>query len=264
MFIVLKAERHQLILAHIQQNGVATVKELAHQFDISPITVRRDLLELGERGALERTHGGAVINQEVLAEGSARYETFSYVERHGEHAAQKAAIAECAAQFICDGDTILINAGTTAHALACALRGHRDLHVITNGLSVATALAQALQPHVYVLPGRVDCHKLATIQRPDNDAFGDIRIREAFLGVHALTGEGIYMRDHEDAILNRAFMKAASCTTVIADHSKCASHASFRIDGWQHVHRLVTDKPLPSDLHASLERQGVDVIIAAA
>lgn len=260
---MLKAERQQRILARMQETNAVTVRDLAQAFSTSPITIRRDLLELGDKGMLARTHGGAVALHEVLAEGNARYEMYSYAERHNQQSAEKAAIAECAAQYISDGDSILINAGTTAHALAQALRGHQDLHVITNGLSVAAAAGQSRMAYVYVLAGRLDTRKQATIERADNDTLSGIQIREAFLGVHAVSAAGIFMRDSEDGAMNRAFIAAASRTTVMADQTKLNAHASFRVAAWQQGQRLITDPAADLEVVAAIRAQGVEVVISA-
>lgn len=257
---MLKAERQHRILALMQETNAVTVRELARVFVTSPITIRRDLLELGEKGLLARTHGGAVALQEVLAEGNARYEMYNYAERHHQQSIEKAAIAECAAQYISDGDSILINAGTTAHALAQALRGHQDLHVITNGLTVAAAAGQSHLAHVYVLAGRLDTRKQATIERADNDVLAGIQIREAFLGVHAVSAAGMFMRDSEDAAMNRAFIAAASRCTILADHTKFKAYASFRVGAWRAGQRLVTDAAADPAVVAAIREQGVDVV----
>lgn len=259
---MLKIERQQRILARMQETNSVTVRDLAQAFSTSPITIRRDLLELGEKGLLERTHGGAVASNEVLAEGNARYEMYDYAERHRQQSAEKAAIAECAAQYISDGDSILINAGTTAHALAQALRGHQDLHIITNGLTVATAAGQSHLAHVYVLAGRLDNRKQATIERADNDMLSGIQIREAFLGVHAVSAAGIFMRDSEDAFMNRAFIAAASQITILADHTKLNAYASFRIGPWSQVQRLITDPAADPAVLQSIRKQGVEVVVS--
>lgn len=260
---MLKVERQQRILALMQETNAVTVRDLAREFSTSPITIRRDLLELGEKGLLERTHGGAVASQEVLAEGNARYEMYNYAERHRQQSAEKTAIAECAMQYISDGDSILINAGTTAHALAQALSGHQDLHVITNGLTVAAAAGQSHLAHVYVLAGRLDPRKQATIERADNDVLSGIQIREAFLGVHAVSAAGIFMRDSEDASMNRAFVAAASCTTVMADHTKLNAFASFRICSWSQVERLITDAAADQAVLQAIRDQGVEVVVCS-
>jgi DeoR/GlpR family transcriptional regulator of sugar metabolism len=77
-------ERQKKILALIQEMSSVSVMDLAKQFAISPITIRRDLLELREKGLLERTFGGAIASQEIFAEGSARYETYDYLERNAQ------------------------------------------------------------------------------------------------------------------------------------------------------------------------------------
>ncbi|MGO1251782.1 MAG: DeoR/GlpR family DNA-binding transcription regulator [Alcaligenes aquatilis] len=259
---MLKIERQQRILALMQETSTVTVRELARTFSTSPITIRRDLLELEEKGVLERTHGGAIASQEILAEGNARYEMYSYAERHKQQSAEKAMIAECAAQYISDGDSILINAGTTAHALALALRGHQDLHIITNGLTVAAAAGQSHLAYVYVLAGRLDPRKQATIERADKDTLPDIQIRESFLGVHAVSADGIFMRDSEDAAMNRGFIRAAGYTTIMADHTKLSAYASFRICSWSQVQRLITDPAADPAVIASIRAQDVEVIIS--
>lgn len=258
---MLKAERQQRILNLMQQTSAVTVRDLASEFATSPVTIRRDLLELGERGLLERTHGGAIATQEVLAEGNALYEMYSYADRHHQQAVEKAAIAECAAQYVSDGDSILINAGTTTHAMAQALRGHQHLHAITNGLTVATTLGQSSNANVYILSGRLDMRKQAAIARPDQERFDDFQIREAFLGVHAISENGFYMRDNEDAAMNRAFIAAASRVTILADHTKLDAFASFRIAPWNAKHRLITDSKANHNQLAAIEAQGVEVVI---
>lgn len=258
---MIKAERHQRILARMQEAASVTVKDLAKAFSTSPITIRRDLIELGERGLLERTHGGAIATQEVFAEGSARYEMYSYGERNHQQLQEKTAIAECAAQFISDGDNILINAGTTTQALALALRGHQDLHVITNGLTVASTLGLGVRASVYMLAGRLDAFKQATVQYPGEDGLSHLQVREAFLGVHALSTQGIYMRDLEDATMNRAFMDSARYITVLADHTKFQAFASFRISDWKHVQRLITDEQSNHSVLREISDKGVEVVI---
>lgn len=199
----------------------------------------------------------------MLAEGNARYEMYSYTERDRQQATEKAQIAECAAQYVSDGDSILINSGTTARAFAHALRGHQNLHVITNGLTVASEMVKAQAAQVYVLAGRLDGHKQATIERPDADRFPNLQFREAFLGVHAVSEAGIFMRDGEDAAMNRAFIASARCVTVLADHTKLDAFASFRICPWQQVKRLVTDTPADHPIIRAIQALGVEVIFTA-
>ena len=104
---------------------------------------------------------------------------------------------------------------------------------------------------------------MATIERADNDMLSGIQIREAFLGVHAVSAAGIFMRDSEDAAMNRAFIAAASRTTVLADHTKLRAYASFRVCPWTQVQRLVTDPAADPDVVAAIRAQGVEVVLSA-
>ncbi len=262
---MLKAARHKEILALVHGGGVVEVNGLAERFQTSPITVRRDLIELHERGLLERTHGGAVSGGgEVIAEGWARYETISYAERERENHREKRAIADLAAQLVSDGDCILLNGGTTSRQLAEALRGHRNLHVVTNGLTVAMEFARSDSASVYLLPGNVDFHKMASVCRPAPGTFDDITVRAAFLGVHGISAAaGIGMLAPEEAAMNRAFIDAAQSVNVMVDSSKFRAQAIFRIAHLDRVTRVITDAGIEASTRAALEKMGVEVLVAS-
>lgn len=259
---MLKAARHKEIVALVQSGGIVEVNALAQRFQTSPITIRRDLIELQERGLLERTRGGAVSG-EVIAEGWARYESISYAEREREQFREKRAIAELAAQLVSDGDCILVNGGTTSRHLAEALRGHQNLHVVTNGLTVAMEFARSQNAAVYLLPGMVDFRKMASVSRPAPGSLDDITVRAAFLGVHGISPAGIGMLSPEEAAMNRAFIEAAQTVNVLVDSSKFNSQAIFRICEMNRVTRVVTDTGLAPEVRQALEAQGVEVLLAS-
>jgi len=236
---MLKAARHKEIVALVQGGGIVEVNALAQRFQTSPITIRRDLIELQERGLLERTRGGAVSG-EVIAEGWARYESISYAEREREQFREKRAIAELAAQLVSDGDCILVNGGTTSRHLAEALRGHQNL-----------------------LPGMVDFRKMTSVSRPAPGSFDDITVRAAFLGVHGISPAGIGMLSPEEAAMNRAFIEAAQTVNVLVDSSKFNSQAIFRICEMNRVTRVVTDTGIAPATRQALEALGIEVLLAS-
>lgn len=259
---MLKAVRHKEILARVKDGGAVEVTALADHFQISPITIRRDLIELQERGLLERTRGGAVSG-DVIAEGWARYESVSYAERERENAREKRAIAEVAAQLVSDGDCILLNAGTTVRHLAEALRGHNNLHVVTNGMTVATEFARSHNASVYMLPGMVDFRRMAAVSRPAHSDFDGISVRAAFLGVNGISvAGGLTMLTPEEAAMNRAFVEAAQVVTVLVDSSKFQSQAIFRVVQLNRVTRVITDWKIGEADLEGLRRQGVEVLVA--
>lgn len=260
---MLKVARHKEIVTLLQNGGVVEVNTLADRFQTSPITIRRDLIELHERGLVERTRGGAIPG-EVIAEGWARYESISYAERERENVREKRAIAEVAAQHVSDGDCILVNAGTTSRHFAEALRGHHNLHVVTNGLTVAMEFARSRNASVYLLPGTVDFKKMATVCRPAPGTFDDITVRAAFLGVNGISPSGgISMLSPEEAAMNRAFIEAAQTVTVMVDSSKFHAQAIFRVAHLDKVTRIITDAGIDPGIRESLENLNVEVIITS-
>jgi len=259
---MLKAARHKEIVALVQGGGIVEVNALAQRFQTSPITIRRDLIELQERGLLERTRGGAVSG-EVIAEGWARYESISYAEREREQFREKRAIAELAAQLVSDGDCILVNGGTTSRHLAEALRGHQNLQVVTNGLTVAMEFARSQNAAVYLLPGMVDFRKMTSVSRPAPGSFDDITVRAAFQCNFGISPAGIGMLSPEEAAMNRAFIEAAQTVNVLVDSSKFNSQAIFRICEMNRVTRVVTDTGIAPATRQALEALGIEVLLAS-
>jgi len=199
----------------------------------------------------------------VIAEGWARYESISYAEREREQFREKRAIAELAAQLVSDGDCILVNGGTTSRHLAEALRGHQNLHVVTNGLTVAMEFARSQNAAVYLLPGMVDFRKMTSVSRPAPGSFDDITVRAAFLGVHGISPAGIGMLSPEEAAMNRAFIEAAQTVNVLVDSSKFNSQAIFRICEMNRVTRVVTDTGIAPATRQALEALGIEVLLAS-
>ena len=199
----------------------------------------------------------------MIAEGWARYESISYAEREREQFREKRAIAELAAQLVSDGDCILVNGGTTSRHLAEALRGHQNLHVVTNGLTVAMEFARSQNAAVYLLPGMVDFRKMTSVSRPAPGSFDDITVRAAFLGVRGISPAGIGMLSPEEAAMNRAFIEAAQTVNVLVDSSKFNSQAIFRICEMNRVTRVVTDTGIAPATRQALEALGIEVLLAS-
>lgn len=261
---MLKPTRQKEIVMLLQGGGAVEVNVLADHFQTSPITIRRDLIELQEQGVLERTRGGAILGSDFFSEGWARYESASYAERERENQREKRAIAELAAQSVSDGDCILLNGGTTCRNFAEALRGHQNLHVVTNGLTVAMELAKSRNASVYLLQGNVDFHKMTTVSRPGPGSFDNITVRAAFLGVHGIsTSGGIGMLSHEEAAMNRAFVDAAQSVVILVDSSKFHAQAIFRITHLDKVTRVITDDKITDEDRSDLEARGIEVLVAA-
>ena len=139
-------ERRGLIVTLVNQEGRVSVADLCARFGLSAATIRSDLDGLVRQGLVIRTHGGAITADHRNVE-------MSFEARRRLYAAEKARIGAAAAAMIADGETIVLDASTTALAVANAIRGHRELTVLTNGLYIALALLHV--PGVTVLVGLV-------------------------------------------------------------------------------------------------------------
>src|SRR6266699_512415 len=127
-------ERRQRIFEDIETSGVASVRELAQRFEVSGITIMRDLQEMEQQGLIRRVHGGAISVR------GASYEP-PFIAREAHHSAEKQRIAARAVELINDGDSLILDVGTTTLEIARALKGKRNLTVLVTNLRVALELA---------------------------------------------------------------------------------------------------------------------------
>ena len=132
--------RRRQILERLARDGRVQVSQLSAAFDATPATIRNDLSALELEGRLVRVQGGAIPAASPAA--------------LGDHTSEKQSIGRATARLIQDGDRLFINSGTTAQAVAASLRGHRELHIVTNALAVARLLGDTF--HVLLLGGELN------------------------------------------------------------------------------------------------------------
>lgn len=237
-----------------------SVAQLAEQFGSTAITIRRDLIDLERQGKLNRTHGGATLIEDLHA--SARYEGGTFEDRVSTHGARKRRIAERAAQLVSDGDSLLINAGSTTTEFARALAAHKNLQVVTNGLTVALELGKNASCGVFVLAGTLDKKKMATVLQPEVHDLMGIRAPAAFLGVVGLRlPDGPMMLTPQEARMNQAFAEASTEVTLLIDSSKFQAEAMYRVVKLERISRIVTDEGIASSYREQIEKLGIELIV---
>ncbi len=230
--------RHAEILAIARESGRVTVEDLAAHFGVTLQTIRRDLADLCDAGRLERVHGGAVLPSGVTNIG--------YEDRRNLNAQAKERIAARVARDIPRGASLFLNIGTTTEAVARALRGHRDLMVVTNNLNVANILAANDGIEVIVAGG--------VLRRADAGLVGDIaldmlrhfKVDIAVIGTSALDEDGDLLDfDVREVRISQAIIKQARQAWLAADCSKFTRSAPVRIASLADVDRFITDAPPP-------------------
>jgi DeoR family transcriptional regulator of aga operon/DeoR family fructose operon transcriptional repressor len=248
--------RRQQMLSLLEETGTLNVGELADRFGVSLVTVRKDLDELGAEGLLERTFGGAVFSHR------SRFNR-SFLQRALEHRQEKRAIAAAALEYIQDGDTIILDAGTTTLCLAQVLKEQvKNVFVITCSVPVALELSSAGYD-ILLLGGMVRNKSLALLGRETLRIIERYRADKAFLGSTGFTAEmGHSTPNPDDAQIKEALIRIADKTYVLVDSSKYGHNCLTSFAQLRDVQLTITDSGLSRNKAKTLEAIGARLRIA--
>lgn len=213
------------------------METLSKALGVSPATVRRDLTELEKQGLIRRTHGGALPLSGTSFEPSLGQKAAEQVE-------EKRRIGMAAASLVRDGETIILDAGTTTVEIARALSARRDLTVVTNSLAIAAELADREGVHVIVTGGDLRKHTMALVGPAAESFLRTITADRVFLGINGISPErGLTTPNLLEAATKRAMVQAASEVVVVADHTKLGRVTFAHVADLEQVDRLVCDEP---------------------
>jgi DeoR family transcriptional regulator of aga operon/DeoR family fructose operon transcriptional repressor len=243
--------RHRRILQLLENEGNVKVDNLSERFAVSQVTIRKDLAELEEQGLLQRTYGGAVYSHR------SRFNV-SFLEKLQIEAPTKDAIARLAMSYIHEGDTIILDAGSTTLALARALPGKlRSLYVITNSIPAALELSRAGY-EILLIGGQVRNHSLALIGPVAVKTLESFHADRAFLGTSGITlSHGHSTPNPLDAEVKQAMMRSADETYVLTDSSKFGHACLASFAQLTEVHFTLTDTGIPAEFREAFEKRGI-------
>jgi DeoR/GlpR family transcriptional regulator of sugar metabolism len=251
---MLAEPRRRRLLELVTRQGYATLDELVRVLSVSESTIRRDLEVLDLAGSIKRTHGGAIYAGEVRSMPA-------FDDRTGTAAAEKRAIGHATAALLEDGDTVLLDGGTTTLEVARALIGRR-VQVVTNSLPIAQLLASSPQTDLILIGGYVYPRTGVALGPLAIATMDSLRVRTAILGAGGIVAEGIYNSNSLLVETERQMMSCGQDVMIVADHGKFGRLALARLCGLGDVDLVVSDSGL-TDLHrAMLESSGVAVHIA--
>jgi DeoR/GlpR family transcriptional regulator of sugar metabolism len=256
---VLAAERRRLVLQAIGSRHAVSVAELADRLRVSTMTIRRDLESLASQGMLTRVHGGAVPT-EAFAQHNA-HSRASFDENVVHRLAEKDRIGAAGAQLVRDGETILLDVGTTTLRLAHHLR-ERTLTVITNNLAACEELQTSERIELLLLGGLVDRHYRSLGGFLAEEALRQVRADRAFLSASAIRGSDLAVLDDTavDLRLKRGMIAAAGEVILLADAEKFGQLRPVRVCGPDELDVLITDRGAPESALEAFEAAGVRVI----
>lgn len=252
-----RAARHQLILEAIEADGRVGVSDLSKRASVSAMTIRRDLEQLEEIGALVRVHGGAVTAE------SRSYEP-GFHARSVRNTEEKERIGAAAAALIGDGETLVLDAGSTSMHVAEALKGRRNLRILAMSLRIANLLADEPGIVLMVPGGTVRAHERVIYGSTTEHAFADLYF-DTFVGTAGgvdLEG-GVTEYDFDDCQVKRAAVSSARRFMLVADHSKLDKVAFARVSSLDGVDTLVTDSAAAdSAVVKDADAIGLNVVLA--
>ncbi|MFE9614239.1 DeoR/GlpR family DNA-binding transcription regulator [Streptomyces sp. NPDC006012] len=249
---MLAERRHQLILRALRSGGPAAVTDLSEQLGVSPATIRRDLVRLEEDGLLTRVHGGAVVD-----EGDQPFAEVAEVR-----VAEKDAIAVRAAELIKDGQSVLLDIGTTAYRLARQLHGRR-LTVITSNLVVYEELADDEAIELVLLGGMVRREYRSLVGFLTEDNLRQLHADWLFLGTSGVRPGGQVMDTTVVEVpVKRAMIKTGDKVALLADSAKFPGTGMAKVCDPEELDVMVTDAPVNAATRSSLEEADVEVIVA--
>jgi DeoR family fructose operon transcriptional repressor len=253
---MLAEERQARILEVLQESDsrMVTISALTDLFGVSGMTVRRDLDRLEEAGLVKRVHGGAIAYDGLIYEKP-------FLTREDEQGDQKRQIGRIAAQLIRDGETIILDAGTTTREIARNLAQKRDLTVVTNAIPVAVALSSYLQVQTILLGGTLKRKELCMVGPLVVSALSQMLVDKLFLSAAGFSVDrGATDPDIRESEVKRAMIHSAKEVILAADSSKVGHAAFAQIVSLSAIQKIVTDDGLPEAAIAALESEGVHVL----
>lgn len=254
------ALRQSEVLQLLVQHGSVSVPELAIRLSVSEMTIRRDLIEMEQKGSVCRTHGGAVLPHSGAMIVIDQVEP-SFESRLQQHYDAKLRIAAAAAELGKKFRTLALDVGSTTFLAARYLSQCSHLKIFTNSIRVAHDIAPA-KAEIYLAGGRMRPDEMSTGGSAALRQFSSLWFDVSFVGISGLTAEGIYDYAFEDAELKRLYLSRSSLKVVLCDSSKFQRMSLVHLATLEQFDILISEQAPPPALAAMLDAANIDVIIA--
>ncbi len=247
--------RQRKILEAVREQVTVSLELLAHQLDVTPQTVRRDVKLMEEAGLLARYHGGVGLPSSV--------ENIDYSQRQVLNVDAKRRIANAVAAQVPPGCSLLINIGTTTEEVARALVHHQGLHVVTNNLNVATILCNSPDCEVILAGGVVRGRDRGIVGETTIDFIRQFKVDIGIIGISSIEPDGT-LRDYDprEVKVAQAIIEQSRAVWLVADRDKFSRQALMKIADASQIDVLFTDAKPPEALAKVLKQAKVKVVIA--
>lgn len=262
---MLEQQRHRLILDLLQERTFVRLQEFVEALDASPATIRRDIGKLASEGRLQRIHGGAQLPDAVARSGAvqAPLRGSSFLVNRERHVAEKRAIAERAVALCQDGETILVNGGSSTFMMGEFLC-HRDVNVLTNSFALAGVLLESGTCRVTLPGGEIYRRQNVILSAFEEDLVNRYQGRWMFMGTPAIGVHGVMESDPLLIQAEQKLLRQAEQLVVLADSSKIHARGQFQFCALEEVDILITDSGIADDSRKLFEQAGIEVIVVDA
>lgn len=249
-------KRRLEIIKLLEEEGSSEVGHLAKLFKVTEVTIRKDLEKLEGEGFITKEHGGAFLKMRPDR-------LLSLSMSNTENMDKKARIGRRAASFVKNGDTVIIDSGTTTTELAKEIADRNRLTVITTSLSVALHLGSNPGIEIHMTGGELKAPTMSLTGHQAAEFFANIHAEKLFLSAMGLSFKtGLTYTGISDVIVKKAMLKAATKVYLLADSTKIEKQSFASLGDLNLIHTLITDSGIDPQHRALLEKQKIEVIIA--
>jgi DeoR/GlpR family transcriptional regulator of sugar metabolism len=253
---MLSEERHQIILNILENRGSVQVTDLVSQFDVSEMTIRRDLDVLERKGLLRRVHGGAV------SDWGRSYEP-PFLSRSTTHQEEKARIGKMAAELVRSGDSMTLDVGTTTLEVARNLADKQNLTIITPCFQIASLLCENPSIRLILTGGILRHSELSMVGHLAERVFDEFYVDKLFLAAAGVDFDsGLTEYNLEDTLVKHAMIRTAKQVILVTDSSKFNRVAFTAIAPIDVINTVVTDRSVAPSIVSKLKDLDIDVILA--
>jgi DeoR family ulaG and ulaABCDEF operon transcriptional repressor len=259
---MLEQQRHRLILDLLEERTFVRLQEFVDALDASPATIRRDIGKLAGEGRLQKIHGGAQLPDAAVRSSAVQtpLRGSSFRVNLERHVAEKRAIAERAVALCQDGETILVNGGSSTFMMGEFLC-RRDVNVLTNSFALAGVLLESGACRVTLPGGEIYRRQNIILSAFEEDLVHRYQARWMFMGTPAIGVHGVMESDPLLIQAEQKLLRQAEQLVVLADSSKIHARGQFQFCPLEEVDILITDAGIDADSRRLFEQAGIEVLV---
>ncbi len=260
-------ERLRIIYEKVKQKNKVLVNDLADEFSISKTTARNDLMELESRGLITRTHGGAILrNSDSELQKTIVRDNIPVTERISERLEEKKAIGKLTATLIHDGDTLMIDGGTTTSVFVDYLQDKKDLTIITNSYTLVPPLAKLENSVIYLAGGLVYDKHSVVVGDFSNEFISQFKPNKLVLGIDGVTASrGLSIADSQVpsvASIKRRMIDSCDKVILICDYSKIGKECLMTVAPVSKVDYIITNSSVNKKEIQEIQAMGPKILLA--